>query len=796
MASLLHRRSVRWLAGVLAVVGLLALAGVLWLRASLPMLSGQQTVAGLSSAVEIVRDEHAIPHVFAGSEDDAYFGLGYVHAQDRLWQLELNRRIGAGRLSEVFGADTLSDDRLLRTLGLYRAAEANLPQLAPRTRAILAAYARGVNAYLSERHTLPPEFTLLGIAPAPWREADSLVWLKVMAWELSGQYRKELLRVRVTQKLGSARAAELIGGIPADWRGLEGTLGALVPAAESLMASRSHGSPAIGSNSWAVARERTSTGGPLLANDPHMGLSAPSLWYLAHLEAPGLQVVGATLPGLPAVILGRNDKVAWSFTNNRSDAQDFYLERLDPSVEGGYLTPDGVATFHTVEETIRIKGGGVEHLRVRLSRHGPIVSDVSDEAREAMPAGYALALRFGALEPDDRTLEFPHDAAHATSARGVLEAARNFHSPPQNIVCADAREIGFVAAGRVPVRDEQDGLRGLVPMPGWDAIHDWRGFLPFDQLPASIAPANGRLVTANQDVRPPNYEPWLGSDWASPVRALRITELLDQGGQHSLSSMVRIQRDVRSGWAAALLPQLLAELPADHPEQATLAGMRRWDYEFRAERWEPRLFAAWLRELGKAVYEDELEALLPELWADTPTLLPEVLADVRGRARWCDDRRTGDPESCARMVDTALSRALAQLRDSGQEAPVQRAWGDVHRARFAHTPFSQVPLLRSLFDVELPTDGANDTVNLGEYALEEHDEPFVSRYGPGLRAVYDLAAPEQSLFMIGPGQSGHPWSPYYRNLSDRWAHAEYVPIRTERAVLARAALGTLVLRPR
>lgn len=825
------RRASTWLAAAGGVLVLLLGAGAVWLCRSLPQRSGTVSVPGLTAPLEIVRDAHAVPHIFARSEPDAYFGLGYAHAQDRLWQLELNRRIGRGALAEVLGNDALQHDRLVRTLGLYRVARRNVDGLDDTTRAALRAYTRGINAWLEGATALPPEFGLLRVRPTAWSEADALVFLKVLALQLSTNWHSELLRVSLSRRLPAAAIAQLLGSFPPTSPELRGLYGALEPLAHGLLRRtlpRHHN--ALGSNNWAVSGARSASGAPLLANDPHLELSAPSSWYLAHLHAPGLNVIGATLPGLPGVILGRNDRVAWAFTNTRADVQDLYLERIDPLDPGAYLTPDGRGPFETRSERIAVKGAADEVLQIRSTRHGPVISDVDEHARGLTPAGHVLALRFTALNDDDHTLEFPIHAAHASDVHALTRAAERFHAPPQNIVSADrSGNIAFVAAGRVPLRAADNELRGLTPAPGWLGRYDWQGIIPFAQLPALNNPPLGRIVTANQDITPDGYPHFLSADFAAPDRAGRIGALLDARPSHTLDSFARIQRDVFSPAAERLLP-LLERIPAhDAAEAEALRRLRSWNREMTAGAAEPLLFAAWLRETSRLVFGDEAREALPELWNDLPGKLADALSAAAepsaalparhlsapaepahaspvpigaadagpasaAQPDFCDDRRTQTHESCASMAARGLRQALRELERRGQGGGATR-WDTLHTALFKHLPFGDVPLLRTLFDVELPSAGGIDTVNLGEYFMDDETAPFTARSGPALRALYDLGDPERSRFVLGTGQSGHPLDPHYRDLSEMWRRGELIPMVTTRAAIERGALGTLRLSP-
>lgn len=767
---------------------------------SLPASAGTFQVQGVARRVEIVRDRHAVPHISAESEADAQFALGFVHAQDRLWQLELNRRVAAGTLAAILGPDALEEDRFFRTLGVRAAAARELEQLDGGTREALDAYARGVNAGVQAlRGRLPPEFILLRCAPEPWTPLDSVAWLKIVAWGLGGNWASELERLQLSERLSREQLAELWREAPLPRLELDRLYGSLAPAAGALLqapgATRSHAP--LGSNNWVVDGSRSRSGRPLLANDPHLDLTAPALWYLAHLHTPDHGVIGATVPGLPGVILGRNEHVAWAFTNTESDTQDLFIERLTAHDPAQYETPSGPRPFERRRELIEVKGRQAVVLDVRSSRHGPILSDAAPSVSKLLPPDTVLALAWAALEPGDRTLQFPLAAGRARNGAELAQAARDFHVAQQNIVYADgAGDVGFIAAGRIPLRSPDNELKGKLPAPGWLARYDWQGWLPFAELPRQHNPATGRIVTANQDITPPGYAHWLTSEWAPPYRAERIAALLDAEPRHDVHSFASIQLDVSSGIAAALLPLLLQVEPGDAEQREILERLRSWSLEMSAHAPEPLIFAAWVRELGRVVCEDELGDLFEQLWSETPELLRNVLRNEGGQGRWCDDIRTPAVESCALSLRVALQRALEQARE--QQGPDWTAWrwGHVHRASFEHMPFSGVPLLSGWFGIELPVAGDGESINVAGYSPGDDDGPFISRYGAGYRAIYDLAEPERSVFVSSTGQSGNPASPHYRDLTELWGRGAFIPMSTRRATYSAGAIGTVVLEPR
>lgn len=783
------------LAAALIVALLLAAgAGFLYLRQSLPRLEGEIRLAGLSAPVDIQRDRYGIPHIRAQTLADAVFALGFAHAQDRLWQMEMNRRIAAGRLAEILGPGALETDRFLRTLGVRRAAEANLRRIDPETRRLLDAYAAGVNAFLATDPVLPPEFWLTGARPGPWTPADSASWIKMMAWDLGANWRSELLRMRLAKTLPLARIHEFIAPYPgepppeiADLKTLYGALeGEDVQLAEDAarLLALAPGEPpdGIGSNSWVVSGARSTSGKPLLANDPHLGLTAPPVWYFAHLSTPDANVIGATFPGVPAIVLGRNDRIAWGFTNTGPDVQDLFIEKLDGA--GNYLTPEGPRPFTLIEETIKVKDAPDENLRIRVSRHGPVISDVSRLAQRQAPRGYVLAFAWTALAEDDRTLQAAHKFARARDWNGFLAAARDFQVPQQNMMYADVDgNIGYVAAGRVPLRKPENDLKGLAPAPGWHARYDWAGWVPFEELPQSYNPASGRLWTANEKITPPGYPHFITSEWQPPYRANRIAELLDAVPRHSIGSFARIQGDVLSLAVRESLPRLLAARPRSENARRALDLLRQWDGSMAPGRPEPVIAWGWWRELTRALYADELGDAFQANWAPRAVFVANVLARAGDHARWCDDARTPAAETCEELLALSLETALAELtRRYGGDMANWR-WGDAHFARHEHRPFGRQPFLARWFDILVPTPGDTYTVNVGRQDFFDEQRPFANRHAASLRAIYDLADPEKSLFIHSGGQSGNVFSPHYAAFTEAWAKGEYIPMLTARVTL-------------
>jgi penicillin G amidase len=794
-----------------ALLGLLALAALalaiyLW-RAS-PQASGSQQVVGVTAAITIERDSMGVPTVRAQNAEDLAFGLGYVHAQDRAWQLESQRRIANGELAEAFGRSVLDTDRFLRALGVKRAAAARWAWMQQQTdattaqsRAVVEAYSRGINAALKNQ-ARPPEMVILGLATRDWTPVDTLAWHTMMAWDLSGNWTQELLRLRVALQLPPARANldglnALFPPYPGEqpllqtdlvqlYRGLglgrDGTAEQLARLASAAPLSCVEGA---GSNNWLVDGGRSDNGHVLVANDPHLKLQSPSLWYLARLEAPGVRVAGGTLPGLPFVVLGQNQQVAWAFTNTGPDTQDLYLEELRDTPQGTQVrTPDGWAAPQVIEEEIRIKGGTTEKLRVRVGRHGPFISDAGAGA-DLLGTGkrYALALRWVALDTAHDPIAGGLALNRARSIDDFMTANRLFLSPMQSILAGDrAGNTAFVAAARVPVRRADNDLHGLAPAPGWDSRYDWTGFIPFEQLPQERNPGRGWMATANQRVVPPDYPHFLTSDWASPYRQQRIQQLLAAQIKHNLDTFAAMQGDQVSLAARPLLP-LLNAARSDHAlAPAARAALQGFSGDMRADAAAPLIFWAWVRQLTIGVLQDDLGDALFERSFGSRSFRDTLEGIVtRNDATWCNDQRTPAAESCADQSNAAFTRALTELQARFGPDVSQWRWGDAHQAKGEHRPFSRVAALRPFFEVKTPVGGDTYTLNVARVLLKPDwaGDLYTDDHGPGLRTLMDAGNPQASRFVTSTGQSGLPWSRHYRDQLPLWSQVRYLPMWPE-----------------
>ena len=822
---------------LLALLLMVALAAGIYATRSFPQLDGELKTPGLAAAVQVQRDASDVTHIRAKSARDAWFSLGYVHAQERGWQLEFNRRVMHGELSELFGESTLDTDKLMRTLGIMPAARAQLARLPAEAQEAVRAYAEGINTFhASSSQALPPEFHILrtqpggGSGPA-WTAEDSVGWSIMMALDLGGNWGTEFARLSNARGLPTERLWQLFPPYPGeppasrtDFHRLYNDLGIyraqptgqLPNATKSVanndqmmrttgllgskmasemasemsaemsaemalwaagLAANAGNVEGKGSNNWVVAGSHTTSGKPLLANDPHLGLTAPAIWYFAGLHAPGLEVVGATLPGLPFVVLGRTEQVAWGFTNTGPDVQDLYLEQINPANPAQYKTPDGWAAFGTRTEVIKVAKRPDVTLPVRSTRHGPVLSDAQAPHGELLDTQkFVLALRWSALDADNQTVDAGLKTNRAQTVEQMVAAAAGYHSPMQNVVIADtAGKIAFKAIGKTPLRHPDNDIRGVAPSPGWEARYDWQGYLPYADNPQDDPAETARkgfIATANQRITVPGYPHFMGQDWAAPYRFDRIEQLLAAVPKHSLDSMREAHADQLSLATQRLLPHLQKTASAHALAPATQAQLKGFDGVMRPDSAAPLVFAVWADELARGLIAPRIgEARFKAQYGKRHFrgLVEQVLET--NDAWWCA------PKSCAEQSGAALDRALNRLQALYGADVAQWQWGRAHPALSTHRPFSNVGPLARWFDVQVPTGGDPFTVNVGQYWPNDPKTPFANRHAASMRAVYDLANLENSRFIYQTGQSGLVFSSRYRDMSEGWAKVQYRALR-------------------
>ncbi len=778
---------------VIALVVVATLAGAYLFWRAMPAYSGRETLPGLSAEARVWRDAYGVPHIFAASMDDAMRALGYLHASERLFQMELQRRVGQGRMSEFAGADLLNVDRFMRTLGFYREAEASFAALSPLAQKRLQVYADGINAFLdSHRSALPPEFLISGARPEPWKPADSLVIGKLLSLELSNNYKLEALRAHLRQKLGPEQAAWMFPamrpGAPittepaltsthASSESIEDQIGALIGV--------SHGA----SNEWVIAGSRTATGKPILANDPHLELGAPILWYLARIVTPEGSVKGGTIPGTPIVLLGQNDSIAWGFTTADTDVQDLFIETVDPSNPSQYLTPDGARPFETRDETIHVKDADDVKLTVRATRHGPVLSDVSKDLASLAEPGKAIALAFTGLSDRDSTMEAVIRLNVARNWDQFLDALRLYQTPTQNIVFADASgDIGFFSPGLVPLRKSGDGL---APVDGASGAFDWVGTIPFEQLPQLHNPEIGFAFNANNANVPDDHQPTFGQDWEEDFRARRIQQFMDTIDKHSLDTSAGMQADHLSLAAKDLQPFIAMIGPTDERARQAQALLLNWNAVMDKDRAEPLIFTAFLGALHRILIVDKTGVAMED---KGPYAAATLISLMHDHPSWCDAPGKPDPD-CRKALGQALDEGLALLVKRDGPDMSQWRWGKEHVALLQHRVFGHVPLLDRVSDLSMPSSGGFYTLDRGGGFETPPDKPFARTHAGGFRGLYDLAAPEKSRFMIATGESGHIFSRHYRDLAPLWIDGKSITLAGSEDDLKKAGAAELVLTP-
>jgi penicillin amidase len=817
---------VRWIKRLFVLLSLLVVAAValaaFYAFRTLPTMDGSLHLSGLSAPVKVHRDASDVTHILAGKPRDAWMAMGYVHAQERGWQLEFNRRVMRGTLSEVLGPATLETDKLMRTLGIREMARKQFEGLPAEARDALQAYSDGVNAFFAHTdQALTPEFLLLKIDPREdalagryWDAIDSVGWSLMMALDLGGNWGNEFARLSALEAIDTPALWQLFPPYPgeppaatADLAKLYRELGVYRAKGITTSVAPATTEPASnpgasvrqqigldlqrwanqlgniegkGSNNWVVNGSRSATGMPLLANDPHLGLSAPAIWYFARLQAPdadgvkGMDVIGATLPGTPFVVLGRTQQVAWAFTNTGPDVQDLYLEQINPANPAQYRVPaegsePAWANFGLRMETIRVKGEpDVSHM-VRSTRHGPVLSDAQARHGEVMDTSrFVLALRWTALDSDNRNVVATLASNRAQSVAELGEALRDFHSPMQSVLMADrSGRIAFKAAGRVPVRAPGNDIRGIAPAPGWDTRYDWAGWLPYEETPQDDG-ARGWIATANQRIHAADYPHFLTQDWAVPYRQERIEAMLEKTPQHTMDSFQLMHADQQSAATMRLLP-FLQKTSSDHPlAAAAQAALRDFQGAMRVDAAAPLIYTAWVDAFTRRVVGERLgQARFEGMYGKR--LFRGAVEGIleRNDTGWCG------AAGCAAASSMALTDALNRLQAvHGDDVSAWR-WGNAHPAISIHRPLSNVKTLAPFFEVRTPTGGDPFTLNVGQYHLDKADAPYANRHAASLRAVYDLSNLDNSRFIYQTGQSGNVFSSRYRNMSETWVGVRY-----------------------
>ncbi len=799
---------------VVLVVLVGAGAGYWFITKSLPQINGTLRVAGLVSRVEIVRDPMGVPHIYADNADDLIVAEGYVQAQDRLWQMEFNRRIGSGTLSDVLGSATIKQDRFLRTIGLARAAKADLATLSDHDRQVLQAFANGVNAFVtSHQANLPVEFTLLGFKPAPWEPLDTLAWGKVMAMDLGGNYEVELVRAGLVDKVGADKTRELFPPYPSNGPFIippemkEFKPQSLIPNSTvphvsigtpnladlfQMQSMLGWHSPDLGSNNWVIDGSKSTTGKPILANDPHLSIQMPSIWYELGLhcaprtDACPYDVAGFTFPGVPGIVIGHNDRIAWGVTNVGPDVQDLYIEKVNPQNPNQYEFQGKWQDMQVIDEPIKVKGAVSETLHVQVTRHGPIMTPVLSGVTQP------VALQWTALKERSHLLQAVDSLDRARNWDDFRAALRLWDVPSQNFVYADVDgNIGYQMPGNVPIRAQGDGY---VPVPGWTGEYEWTGYIPFDELPFVFNPATHFVATANNAVVPTTYKYLLSSDWSAPFRAQRITDLLRAKDKLSVADFAAIQGDVYS-IPLVQLQKYLAEVTAEgFLQQRAMQHVKTWDgrlttgniggttIEVTYQRIFANLFAG---KMGKELFTS-YQGMDTASRRAVLSLLDQPTSD------WWDDPSTPKKETRDDIVKLSYAQATDWLGSQFGDAPEEWHWSRLHTATFAH-PLGSVKPLDRLFNAgPITAPGGVFTVFATSF---KGTAPYAVNSVSSMRQILDLTNWDNALTINTTGQSGQPLGKHYADMVTMWRDVQYAPFIFSRAALDKTREGLLVLTP-
>jgi len=813
----------RWLIRLLSgaiVLGLVALVLAYWiLSRSLVDYSEDFTVQGISAPVEIVRNNDNVPHIFGATDADVFFALGFAHAQDRLWQMTMLRRTAQGRLSEIFGQPTVKVDELLRRYDLYGLALQSVEAQDSATRAALEAYATGVNAWIGEinkgaRGRGAPEFFLFEPEIAAWAPADSIAILKLMALQLSGSLQDEILRARVSLLLSPERLADILPDDPGQGVAALPDFAALVPGVQPSMERLDFAlgpmspvaAPGMGgaSNAWAAAPARSAAGGSLLASDPHLDLTAPTIWYLARLELQSGGVIGGTIPGTPAVLVGRSERLGWGLTTAYLDDQDVLIEELNPENPEEYRTPSGWATFQSRQSIITVKDAAPVTLTLRWSRNGPILPGTHYKLASITPPGHVAAISWTALNAADTSMTAALRLMRAKDAASAIEAGRLVVAPAQNLMLADQDGIAMQVVGQMPARDPLHPSQGRLPVLGADPAAGFRGVLPYETNPRFVNPASGLLGNTNNKMIDRPFPEHVSFTWGDTQRIQRWLSLMQAREVHTRESFIEAQLDTVNPTARSLLPLIGADLwftgeaardgTPERLRQRALILLAEWNGEMNEHLPEPLIAEAWMRSLQDRLIRDELGAMADSFTHISPVFLERVYRNVGGAGVWCDVIQSAVTETCTDIARIALDEALLRLTERYGAKLESWRWGDAHLAVHDHPVLGDVPFMRHFVNIRQSTSGGDDTLMRG-VTRGTGDEPFQNVHSAGYRGVYDFADPDSSVFITATGQSGHPLSRHYDDLGELWRRGEYIPMSLDPDLARAAAAGVMVLTP-
>lgn len=799
--------------GILGVLLVTLVAGFFFIRyqirKSFSATSGTIRVARLQQPCEIARDDFGVPRIAAKNEPDLMFALGYVHAQDRLWQMDVARRIGQGRLSELFGTVTVPFDRMFRIVGIRRISEEVEKAITPESRARLQAYAAGVNAFIeAHKGKYPIEFDLLRYDPEPWEPLHSIMIARLMAWELNLSWWTDLTLGAIVERVGYDRAREIFPTYPADvaptvpateWQksfGSSTTGGSTIGAALSFLntaqeycAFRGIGGTLGGSNAWVVAPSKSVTGGVILANDTHLQLTQPSKWYEVQLNAPGYDVMGFSIPGVPGVVAGHNAHIAWGLTNVMADDADFYIEQIDSADASRYIYDGQSLPITRREESIQVRSDTVQYVTIRSTHHGPIVTDIHTRLKKAsLP--FVASMKWTGAEISDQ-LEAFNKINRATNWNEFIAGVKEFSGPGQNFVYGDAKgNIGYWCGAKLPIRSVL--INSTLPMPGWDKSTEWQGFVPFTQLPHLYNPPEGYIATANNKLVDDSYPYHISDLWEPPSRIQRLRAELTATEKFTTQDFERLQNDQYSEYAKQLTPYILQACGND-PEIPFNELLRQyftnWNYSFGKDDIATTIYQQFLTLLVRNIFEDEMGKDLFHDYAllvNVPLRVTMRLVE-EDNSPWFDDIRTTPTESRDDIIRKSIAEAVNTLRLRFGDETKNWQWGSLHTLTLQH-PFGLQKPLDKVFGIgPFPYGGGSTSMMSGEYsfneALNESElgKPFGVTVGASFRHIVDMSKPHEYRMILPSGQSGQVFNTHYSDQTYMYLNGAYRTVRAEGA---------------
>jgi len=788
---------------------------------SIPDYNSRYVVLGVKKELEILRDQSNIPHIMATNNNDAFFGLGFSHAQDRLWQLTILRRTAQGRLSEIFGIKTLESDILLRELGIYEAAKKSVIIQDSDTLLALVAYSNGINQWIdivNERSLGrgAPEFFMFSNEIDLWQPADSLAIINLMALQLSGHLKDEVLQAISAKFLTSQKMNDLFGESNTfATTNLEYSDTGINLEEHSLLKFRGealkflHGSEtrklAGASNVFAVSPKRSITNSTLLANDPHLKLTAPSIWYLARIELESGGVIGATIPGIPSILSGRTEKTGWGISTSHVDDQDLFFEKINPQNPNEYKTEMGYSKFKNRKETITIKGSNPKIITTQQTQNGPVITSDLFKINSISREGYKLSLSWTSLSEANTTLQAAIRIMKAKNVSEILAAGEGFIAPAQNLIAIDKTRIAMKTIGKIPKRHSLHKTRGLAPSEGWLEINRWDGFQPYSSNPEFSQPTETYLGNTNNKIDYKAFPYHVSYSFGDTQRIKRLNLLISNRAVHSRDSFIEIQQDIVSYSARNILPLVAESMWAEEETEAltdfkkirrlSLDMLANWNGEMSEYLSEPLIYVSWMKKLQERLMKNNLGGLSNQFTVLDPDFINRVFQDIDGASRWCDLINTTQKETCIDMARQSFNLTILELIETKGAKINDWQWGKDHVAVHEHTSLGSIPILGFIFNIRQPISGGDNTIQ--RTAIRSSGPfPFESIQGAGYRGVYDLSDPDSSLFIISTGQSGNPLSKHYDDLAEMWRRGKYVPMSLDLKIVATKSVGLTTIIPK